>query len=832
MTRPDLPKLPVSRVLGEIVKRLDDNPNLVLVAPPGAGKTTLVPLALIEAAWCAEGRIIVLEPRRLAARAAARRMADLLGEQPGGTVGYRIRLDSRIGRRTRVEVVTEGVFGRMLADDPGLEGVAAVIFDEFHERSLDGDFSLALCLDLQEALRPDLRLLVMSATLDGASVAELMAAEVIESQGRSYSIEVQYREREPHRSIEICMANAVLEEVRSSASGSVLTFLPGRREIEKAARLLEGQLPDNVDLHCLYGALPPARQDLAIAPPAAGRRKVVLSSAIAETSLTIEDVTTVIDSGLARQPVFEPATGLTRLQTVRASLASVNQRAGRAGRLGPGRVVRLWRKQQTAALPAHTPPEVLNADLAPLRVGLADWGVRNPSQLKWLDKPPEPAFREAGKLLTGLGALGEDGSLTAHGRAIAALPLPPRYAHMVIEAGQCSPRDAVQAALLALLVQEHGVGGRSVDMDERLLNVSNAADARSAKLKKLARSIAERVHAGSRDQHSSAVSNAGMILARGLFDRIARRRGPGPSGTMRFLLANGRGAELEATEELARQEFIVVVDMTGRAGAARILSAAALARSDLWELFGDRFENRQQSSYDKQADRLWATQSVHFGAVEITRPETVTLEPEAARQALVAAVIEHGSEILPWSNTDRQLRARLRLLHELAGEPWPDISEATLIGRIEEWLAPFLSDVTSFSQLPRGCLSNGLLLLAGYPAEAELNRLTPTHFEAPSGSRIPLEYKAGRAVLSVRPQELFGLDNHPHVLDGKLPIDVELLSPARRPIQITRDLPGFWRGSWQDVRADMRGRYPKHPWPQNPLEALPTSRAKRRGGQN
>ena len=830
-----LPELPVSEVLDQIVETLAKQSNLVLVAPPGAGKTTLVPLALLQGGddrWLEGRKIIVLEPRRLAARAAAKRMAQLLGEEVGQTVGYRVRFDNRVSAKTRIEVVTEGVFGRMLVEDPGLETVAAVLFDEFHERSLDGDLALALCLDLQQGLREDLRLLPMSATLESDAVANLLDAPVIQSQGRSYPVDIINRDRPPQVPIEKVTADAICEEIAHPDSGSILTFLPGQREIERTAQLLENRLPANVELHKLYGSLPQGVQDAAIAAPKGGVRKVVLSSAIAETSLTIEGVTSVIDSGLARQPVFEPATGLTRLQTVRASQASVTQRAGRAGRLGPGRAIQLWRAEQTAALPPRTPPEILNADLTPLLLALADWGVSDPDQLAWMDPPPAPALAEARSLLQQLGALTSEGQLTPHGRILSKLALPPRYAHMVAVAAQDSAQAAEQAVQLALLVQERGAGGFSIDLDERLTKLRQARNRRSQQLLKLSGSLAKAVAGQSQDADHLPDPSSGLLLARGLADRIAQRRGTGPGGMVRFRLANGRGAEIETSERLASEDFLVVVDMVGRAGAARILSAAAISKSELLTQFADQIETKIETSFDPRSGALSAMKVSKLGGLALTKPTPMKISGDEALPALLAAVRDHGLEILPWRDTDQELRQRLALLHHHAEDDghvtWPDMSDAALLARLDDWLAPFLVGAASLSGLADGALSNGLMLLAGHPSKAQLDQLVPSHFETPSGSRVRLGYADNKVVLRVRPQELFGLDRHPAVLQGRLPMEVELVSPAGRPIQITRDLPGFWRGSWRDVRADLRGRYPKHPWPEDPLTAEPTTRAKPR----
>ena len=835
-TMMDLPNLPVTEVLPDILTALEGNSNLVLVAPPGAGKTTLVPLVLLDANWRYGKRILVLEPRRLATRSAATRMAFLLGEKVGERVGYRVRFDTKISNDTVIEVITEGVFSRMLSNDPGLDNVAAVLFDEFHERSLDGDLALALCLDLQAGLREDLRLIPMSATLDGAAVAELMGAEIIQSEGRAFPIEIIHRGRQPSEQIETAVAQAVREELSNGIGGSLLVFLPGQREIERTASLLETSLPQNTQLHKLYGALSQKAQDEAIKPPIKGHRKVVLASAIAETSLTIEGVNTVIDSGLSRQPVFEPATGLTRLQTVKSSQASVAQRAGRAGRLGPGRAVKLWRAEQTAGLLKHTLPEILNADLAALLLELADWGIKDVKQLKWLDIPPTPALNESKNLLLKLGAfsVSENGEwqITPHGRMIVKMALPPRFAHMVLTALQYGKANAQRAALLALLVQERGVGGKSSDLSERHNRALRGSDKRTQNLLRLSQSIALNAAKNSTtDSHllsKQDLLSDGVLLAFAFPDRIAQNRGQAPDGSTRFRLANGRGAQIDGTESLAREDFLVVVDMAGRAGAARILSAAPLLKSDLEEYFSDQIGMVNEANFDSKAGRLNATESIKLGALTLSPAKKIQVDPEIALRALLRAIREQGLSLLPWRDEDTKLKAQLSLLNLHVGEPWPDVSDNILLDGLENWVEPFLQGQLSLDHLGKGALSDGLLLLAGHPSRQQIDSLTPHHFDAPSGSRVPIEYENNKAILRIRPQELFGLDAHPTVLAGILPLDIELLSPAGRAIQITRDLPGFWRGTWTDVRTDMRGRYPKHPWPVNPLNEPPTRRVKPR----
>ncbi len=817
-----LPQLPICDVLPKIETALADAPNLVLVAPPGAGKTTLVPLTQLQSAWLGGRKIIMLEPRRLAARAAASRMATLLGETVGETVGYRIRFDTRVSAKTRIEVVTEGVFTRMLATDPSLENIGAVLFDEFHERSLDTDLALALCLDLQSGLREDLRILAMSATLDGAAVAKLMDAQIIESEGRSFPVEIEYRNRKPQERIEAAAVSAALDELAKSSAGDLLVFMPGQAEIERTASMLEDKVSSDVDIHRLYGAVSPKAQDAALRKSPEGRRKIVISSAIAETSLTIDGVNAVIDSGLARQPVFEPATGLTRLETQRASQASVIQRAGRAGRIAPGRAIRLWHQGQTAALPPSAPPEILNADLAPLLLDLADWGISDPQTLKWLDIPPVPALHEARSLLRELGALDAVDKLTAHGRAMHAMPLPPRMAHMVLTARHHSSAAARKATLLALLIQERGAGGTITDLQSRRENCQRSKTPGERRLLGMAKRIAGQAMEGGGDLSD------GVILASGFFDRVAKRMGRSQKGAVRYRLANGRGAELDATEPLAGEEWLVVIDMTGRAGSARILSAAAIEKSEVIETLGDRISEETVSNFEPESGTIQAKEQTRLGSLVLSKPKPVAIDDAAALSAILNAVREKGTSILPWREQDTLLRERLSLLHSVIGAPWPDCSEDHLISALNSWLTPFLNGQRSLSALASGALSDALMMHAGYPSKQKIERLAPTHFETPSGSKVSLSYSHEKVILSVRPQELFGLDAHPAILDGGLPLTLELLSPAGRPIQLTQDLPGFWRGSWADVRADLRGRYPKHPWPEDPLTAEPTRRVKPR----
>ncbi|MET2829058.1 ATP-dependent helicase HrpB [Mesorhizobium shangrilense] len=858
MTTKPLPELPVSAVLPALSDALGHGNSAVLVAPPGAGKTTLVPLALLDASWLGAGKIVLLEPRRLAARAAARRMAELLGEEPGATVGYAMRMENRTSAKTRILVVTEGVLARMILDDPELPGISAVIFDEFHERSLDGDFGLALAVDVQGALRPDLRLAVMSATLDGARVAKLLSgAPVIESEGRAFPVDIRYDERPAGIAIEDAMAKAIRSAL-ADESGSVLAFLPGQREIERTAERLAGKLGADTDIVPLYGMLDGKQQDAAIKPSPSGRRKVVLATSIAETSITIDGVRVVVDSGLSRLPRYEPASGLTRLETVRVSKASADQRAGRAGRTQPGVAVRLWRAEQTAALPAFTPPEILEADLSGLMLDCAAFGVADPTSLAFLDPPPAPALNEARALLGALDAIDGAGRLTEAGAAMRRLALPVRLAHMVAEAAKTG--HAHEAAMLAVLLTERGLGGDGADLERRLMRFRSERSPRATAARQLAERLAKQalpspLRGGSATELSAAKrerrggvadgvpeptpprsalridpplegeGGAGALLVHAWPDRVAKARGE----RGRFVLANGSGAMLDAADPLAGETWLVVADLQGKAQNARIAAAAPIDESDVRAALADRIETRRETSFDRDKRAVRVRETIRLGAIVISERMLPAPAGADADRAILDALREHGLSLLPWSKEAETLRQRLSWLHRGLGAPWPDVSDAALMEHLDDWLLPFLSGAASFSAIDPGAISAGLATLVPHDLQRRVEALAPTHFDAPSGSRVPIRYDGEWPVLAVRVQELFGLDRHPSIAGGTVPLTLELLSPAHRPIQTTRDLPGFWRGSWADVRADMRGRYPKHVWPENPLLAAATSRAKPRG---
>ncbi len=812
--------LPIHDALPALKDALTEGASAVLVAPPGAGKTTVVPLALMDQAWVAGGKVLVLEPRRLAARAAAERMAQTLGERAGDTVGYRVRMQSKVSARTRVEILTEGVFTRMILDDPGLEGVAAVLFDEFHERSLDADLGLALALQSQALLRPDLRLVVMSATLEGARVSRLLGeAPVIESLGRQYPIETRYLGRDPRLRLEDQVARAVSKAL-ADETGSLLVFMPGQGEIRRVETLLAERITDPaVDIVPLYGTLDFRDQARAIEPAADGRRKVVLATSIAETSLTIDGVRVVIDGGVSRVPRFEPSSGLTRLETVRVSRASADQRCGRAGRTAPGVCYRLWDEAETRALIPFARPEILEADLSGFALDLARWGAKDPAELSFLDPPPAAAFQEARKLLQRLGAIDARGELTDHGRALARLPLPPRLANMLVQ-GARSGR-ATRAADIAVLLTERGLGGSDVDLRHRLDAFGRDRSPRARD----SRALAERWSrsAGPSSPAGKAASD-GLLLAEAYPERIARARG----GLGEFLLASGRGAFLEPTDALARETWLAVGELGGGSTRDRILLAAPLTEDEIHAEFADRLETEEVVEEDA-GGRLRALRRLKLGALVVEERRIDRPPAELIARRLVQQAVEGRLAGLPWSEAATALRARVRFLHDLEPGGWPDLSDDALIASAEDWLAPLVEGRNALAKIDRQALEEAMRSLVGWERLRTLDKAAPERWTTPAGSRLPIDYAAeGGPRVEVRAPELYGLDQHPTVASGRVPLTLALLSPAHRPIQITRDLPGFWRGSWKDVRTEMRGRYPKHWWPEDPTTAAPTTRAKPR----
>ncbi|MCG5512144.1 ATP-dependent helicase HrpB [Ectothiorhodospira shaposhnikovii] len=830
------PPQPIDTVLPQVMQALAEQGAAVLQAPPGAGKTTRVPLAALHAPWCT-GTILMLQPRRLATRGAARFMAELHGEAVGETIGYQTRLERHVGPRTRVQVITEGILTRRLQQDPALEGVSLVIFDEFHERNLASDLGLALCLQSRGLLREDLRILVMSATLDVAPVARLMGdVPVIHSEGRRFPVDIRHLEpsRRGHADLEARMTTT-LRQVLTEETGSVLAFLPGQREIERVAQALDGtDLPTDVNIHPLYGNLPPEAQQAAIAPCPAGRRKVVLTTDIAETSLTIDGVRVVVDSGLARRPRFDPASGLTRLETVRISRASAVQRSGRAGRLEPGVCLRLWTTSDEAAMPEHSPAEILEADLAPLALELARWGA-DAGELAWLDPPPTAALAQGRDLLQRLGALDDDGRLTAHGEAIAALGTHPRLAHLML-GGRRLGLDTLACRLAALLEERDILGGLDGPAEADVHLRLEALEGRGVP--------GHRVHRGSRERvlrqarrFAAALARrpsppseglapprepAGLLLALAYPDRIGQRR---PGGEARYRLSGGRGAAFSRHESLSGQEWIVVPNLDGAGREARIFLAATLDRQDLEVHLARLMERRQQVVWDGRAGAVTARQDIRLGALTLETRPLSSPDPERIRAALLEGIRDTGLACLPWSRDTQGLRERVNFLHRTLGPPWPDLSDAVLLQGLEDWLGPWLEGMSRLTHLDRLDLTAILRGCLDWPLPQELDRLAPTHLSLPGGQRVRLDYGQGEVpVLAARLQWLFGMRETPCIAGGRVPLLVHVLSPAQRPVQITRDLAGFWTRTYPDVKKDLKGRYPKHAWPDDPLAEIPGRR--------
>ena len=834
--------LPIATVLDRLQSTLADNACAVLQAPPGAGKTTCIPLFLRKAPWLGGRKIIMLAPRRLAARAAAMRMSDLIGEKVGQTVGYRVRLDSRVSPATRIEVVTEGVLTRRLQGDPSLEGIGLVIFDEFHERSLDADLGLALCLDMQGVLNPDIRLLIMSATIDAGPIAALLDnAPVLTSAGREFPVETRYVGRHtPTASIDM-LCDVVLSAARNE-SGSILVFLPGASEIRQLSRRLEkARLGPQWIIAPLFGNLTHSAQNQAIAPPPAGRRKIVLSTSIAETSLTIEGIRVVVDSGLQRVPRFERRSGLTRLVTVPVSQASADQRRGRAGRMGPGVCLRLWsREMHPTLIPAHR-PEILTADLTGLVLELALWGVDDPGKLQWPDPPPKGTFDSARGLLQSLGALDPNFGITDHGRQMAALPMHPRLAHMLVAADRLGHGEI--ACDLAALLGERDVvrfdpGLQDADMRIRLdllqasrhhrpLTIQGATVDPSALRRVIRAADHLRRQIGCNTGDGDAVS-IGRLLGWAYPDRVARRR-PGARG--KFLLTNGRGAYIDPTAPLAAEEFIVAAELDGKRREARIFKAAAYSIDILSEQFAEQLRWTEAVDWDPDRLAVAARRELKLGALTLRSQPLAEPDSQLVLGALLKGIREQGLQCLPWTKSLKRWRERVCFLRRISGneQQWPDVTDEGLESQLMQWLAPYLTGMTRLRDLTRVDLKAALYSLLPYRQHQLLDELAPTHLAVPSGSRIPIDYSDDLPVLAVRLQEMFGLDQTPSVGGGRQPLLIHLLSPAGRPVQITRDLAGFWQSGYHEVKRELKGRYPKHYWPDDPLHAQATARVKPKG---
>ena len=827
--------LPIDQLLPDLRRTLTQECNAVLQAAPGAGKTTRVPLALLDAPWLQNRKIIMLEPRRLAARAAARYMAKSLGERVGETVGYRVHLDNRVGPATRIEVVTEGILARMLQQDPTLEAAGLVIFDEFHERSLAGDLGLALCLDSQSALREELRLLLMSATLDGDAVARLLGdAPLLSSAGRSFPVTQLYRPVRAHFARErraFCheVARQVLAALRDE-EGSILVFLPGAGEIRLVQSLLEAPLDESVLLAPLYGQLSAQAQDAAIQPAAAGRRKVVLATAIAETSLTIEGIRVVIDAGLTRQLRFDPNTGLSQLVTVPVSQASAEQRCGRAGRLQAGVCYRLWSQQQT--LLARSTPEILQADLTPLVLELAQWGVRDVAQLRWLDEPPAAHLAQATVLLQQLGALDAAARITSHGRDMLQFGTHPRLAHMVLK-GQSLGAGALACELAALLGERDplaSAAGRDADITlrvELLRKIRKSPAASDGLLRQICATAAQwqrQLRCEPHPPDHSDLSMAGVLLAFAYPDRIARRRAGSDN---RFIMSNGRGALFIDAEPLAAEDMIVAAHLDG-AREARIHLAARVQNEQLRNTHAALLTTVTHVDWDEREGCVQARRQVRLGEVVLDDEPWKEADPQAVAQALLTGIRRQGIAVLPWDAASRELQARLCFMRGLEPESWPDVSDSALLATLESWLLPYITELSRLTHLKRLDLHAILLAQLDWPAQQRLDEQAPTHLRVPSGSRVRLDYSQATPVLAVRLQEMFGLTETPRIAAGRVPLLLHLLSPARRPVQITQDLAAFWQGSYHDVRKELKGRYPKHHWPEDPLRAQATTRTRRK----
>lgn len=825
-----LPALPIEEVLSDLAQALEGASAAVLEAPPGAGKSTRVPLALLDETWLGGKTILMLEPRRLAARAVASRMSATLGEAVGNTVGYRVRLESKISKATRIEVVTEGILTRRLQSDPELAGVGLVIFDEFHERSLDADLGLALCLEAQAALRPDLKILVMSATLDGERIAKLLSdAPLVRSEGRIYPVELRYLDRPLKDRFEDEMARLIRRAMNDEGEGDVLAFLPGEAEIKRVAERL-GDM--KADVLPLYGALPIEAQDRALSPSPPGHRKLVLATTIAETSLTIEGVRIVVDCGLKRALRFDPASGMAGLQTVRVSRASAEQRKGRAGRLGPGVCYRLWPEPEDRALAAFDAPEILEADLAPLALALGEWGVDDPAALAWLDPPPKAAFAQAVSLLKSLGALDSLGRITPLGKRMARLPAHPRLAHMILKGEELG--EGGTACLLAALMGERDIlaGGRDADLRLRL---DLASDRRTQAPHgfHLHRGAVERVRAAAQQLRravgiADGVVNAqacGSLVALAYPDRIAQRRG----GRGLYRLSGGRGGKLNEDDPLAGEEFLAVAHLDGTGADGRIFLAAPLTLSELEQDFEAELQERAFVEWDARDEAVKSRRQKRLGALILSDKPLPNPAPDLVLAALLDGVGKLGLQALPWTKEADGFRARvLFVARHRPKDGWPDFSDQGLLGSLKDWLAPYLSGMTRRNDLAKLDMQEILKAQISWEMQRRLEVLAPPRIEVPSGNTHAVDYSGDAPVLAVKLQEMFGLEDGPRVQDGQIAVTLHLLSPAQRPLAVTQDLRSFWANAYPSVKAEMRGRYPRHPWPDDPLLALATAKTKKR----
>ena len=832
--------LPIDAALGTLKAALGVGAGAVLQAPPGSGKTTRVPLALLDEPWLAGRRIVMLEPRRLAARAAAAYMAGLLGEPAGRTVGYRVRMDTRVGPQTRIEVVTEGVLTRLMQQDACLAGTGLVIFDEFHERHLEADLGLALCLDLKGVLNPDLKILVMSATMETGPVAALLgAAPVVACEGRLFAVETRYAGRSGGQPLEREVAAAVLGAA-AAETGSILVFLPGAPEIRRVLALLQAsRLGPEWMLAPLFGNLTREEQDRAIAPAPAGRRKIVLATNIAETSLTIEGIRVVVDSGFARIPRFDVRSGMTRLVTLPVSRESADQRRGRAGRTEPGVCIRMWSEEAHIRLAPRSVPEILQVDLAALALELAAWGVDSPVRLRWLDPPPAAAFDQARQLLSEIGALDGAGAVTRHGRRMAELPMHPRLAHMVLAAMEVGAGGAA-CDLAALLSERDFVPFASAEPDSDLrlrleimhdLRVSKRPEASARTVDRAAcRRVIRLAEAFRRllglTAQDAVRIEAGRLLAWAYPDRIGQRRSGAPG---RYVLTNGRGAFFAAPEPLCTSDYIVAADLDGERREARIFLAAAYDLTTLLDQYAGQVHTRTILDWDARKLAVVAERELRLGALVLKSEPLSSPDPAGIAAALIKGIRLAGIGCLPWTQDARRWQARVMFVRRVGagGSEWPDVSDPQLAGSLEDWLGAYLSGISRLADLKKVDLEAALAGMLNWRQRRALEELAPTHLTVPSGSRIRLDYSGEIPVLAVRIQEMFGATATPRVGGGNQPVLLHLLSPAGRPMQVTADLAGFWARGYPEVKKSLKGRYPKHPWPDDPLQARPTHRTKK-----
>ena len=822
--------LPITKVLPELKTALRSACRAVLSAPPGTGKTTLVPQAFLSEPWLGGKRIIMLEPRRAAARAAACRIADLLGEEPGQTVGWRIRGESKISRNTRIEIVTEGILTRLLQSDPELTGVGLIIFDEFHERSLNADLGLALCLDAQEGLRDDLRLIVMSATLDVAAVTAMLGnCPAIHAEGRVFPVETRWGSAPELRDLPAAAARTVLK-LLADETGSILVFLPGAGEINAAAEILHGRVPDDVIIAPLHGSLDRQAQDTALLPPLPGKRKVVLSTNIAETSLTIEGVRMVVDCGYAKTALFDPSTGMTALRTVHISKASAEQRRGRAGRLEPGICCRLWSEHDQLRLEDFSRPEIFEADLAPLCLELALWGTEV-GRLRWLDPPPEATLNAAAELLRELGAIGHDNRITADGKKLAALPVHPRLGTMLLHARRLGV--AALGCEIAALLEERDIAASyaaaGTDLRTRLQMLRGDSGGGTGVLSGTRRQVLtirdQLLRLTGEKYQLCDMDLAGLLTAFAYPDRIGKKR---KSGSLNYLLSGGRGARFHEAESVSASEFIVAARLDGAGADARIQLAAPVTEAELREHFADMVTTVDSMRFDRERRAAAIVRETRLGALTLNSAPLNNPPPELIAAAMIEGIRETGLQVLPWSEETESMRERVKFAGKLEPGVWSDWSDDALLHSLDAWLAPFLHGIRSFDALKKLDLKTVLNTALGYELSSRLEREFPERFTVPSGSRIRIDYSTEEPELPVRVQEMFGCAVHPTICGKRIKLRVRLLSPAMRPIQITSDLPAFWHGSWELVKKEMKGRYPKHYWPDNPAETAPTSRAKPR----